>query len=176
MPVKAVKTKPPAPAKAATAVTASWKKGRGKLGPLAPLLGSWKAEADSPMGRIKCFRTFTSVLGGNYVELNARWEMPGGRVYEEAAIYGAGGAGQKGTLRFWSFTSDGKRSEGELADVADVHPEGVGFVAEMPAGQARMIYWPSPGGFSWAVEARTKKGWSRFTEHHYVPVPSPFRI
>ena len=27
-----------------------WKKGRGKLGPLAPLLGSWIAESDTPMG------------------------------------------------------------------------------------------------------------------------------
>lgn len=26
----------------------SWKKGRGKLGLLEPLLGSWEAESDSP--------------------------------------------------------------------------------------------------------------------------------
>ena len=31
-----------------------------------------------------------------------------------------------------------------------------------------MIYWPNPeGGFNWAVEAKTKKGWNRFTIHHY---------
>ena len=40
----------------------------------------------------------------------------------------------------------------------------------MPAGRARMAYWPDQvEGFRWVVEARTKKGWSRFTEHHYLP-------
>ena len=28
--------------------------------------------------------------------------------------------------------------------------------------------WPAEGaGFHWAVEARAKQGWRRFTEHHY---------
>lgn len=40
----------------------------------------------------------------------------------------------------------------------------------MPAGRARMISWPDDErGFHWAVEAKTKKGWRRFTEHHYLP-------
>lgn len=38
----------------------------------------------------------------------------------------------------------------------------------MPTGRARMIYWPDEdGGFRWAVESKNKKGWHRFTEHHY---------
>ncbi len=69
------------------------------------------------------------------------------------------------------FTSDGKRSEGTLADVTDVHPEAVGFEAQMPAGLARMVYWPDEaGGFRWAVESKNKRGWKRFTEHHYTAV------
>ena len=74
-------------------------------------------------------------------------------------------------LSFWSFTSDGKRSTGALADVREVHPLAIGFEAQMPAGLARMVYWPAEGGgFRWAVESRTKKGWNRFTEHHYLPL------
>jgi hypothetical protein len=38
----------------------------------------------------------------------------------------------------------------------------------MPAGLARMIYWPNDdGGINWAVESKNKKGWKRFTLHHY---------
>jgi hypothetical protein len=143
----------------------SWKKGRGKLGVLAPLLGAWKAEAMSPMGKIRCTRRFTSALGGNYVQLVAQWEFGKG-MYEETALYGV----RDGTLSFWSFTSDGKRSEGTIANGSDVHGQAIAFEAEMPAGRARMIYWPDEeGGFRWAVEAKSKKGWRRFTEHHYVP-------
>ena len=32
----------------------------------------------------------------------------------------------------------------------------------------RMAYWPDEtDGYYWAVEAKNKKGWKRFTEHHY---------
>jgi hypothetical protein len=141
----------------------SWKKGRGKLGPLQPLLGSWTAEADSPMGKLKCTRTFTSVLGGKYIELKAIWDF-GKNQYIEHAIYGM----KDDTLSFWSFTSDGKRSEGYLSDGTDVHPDAICFEAQMPAGIARMVYWPDEKeGFHWAVESKNKKGWNRFTEHHY---------
>jgi hypothetical protein len=141
-----------------------WKKGRGKLGPLEPLLGTWSATADSPQGRVRCTRSFTRVLGGHYVELTALWKF-GGTVYEERALYGAGSDGK---LTFWSFTSDGKRSEGRIADVRDIHPAAIGFEANMPAGVGRMAYWPDgEGGVRWVVEAKTKKGWKRFTEHHY---------
>jgi hypothetical protein len=140
-----------------------WKKGRGKLGVLAPLIGTWRAEAASPMGKVECTRTFQPVLGGTYIQLSAMWKFGKGS-YEEHAIYGV----RDGKISFWSFTSDGKRSEGTIADGRDVHPEAIAFEAKMPAGLARMIYWPSEdGAIGWAVEARTKKGWKRFTEHHY---------
>ncbi len=147
----------------------TWKKGRGKLGFMEPLLGRWTAEAETPMGRVRCRRAFTQVLGGNYIRLDARWEFggPSGKAYEEIALIGAGG---EKSVSFWSFTSDGKRSQGVVAAVTDLHPEAVGFVAEMAAGTARMAYWPDgEGGFFWAVESKTKKGWRRFTEHHYRP-------
>jgi len=152
---------------AKTKATAAWKRGRGTLGALDPLLGPWKATADSPMGRVRCTRTFSRILGGRYVQLQARWQMARGD-YEGLAIVGPGARGQ---MVFWSFTSDGKRSEGKQADVSDLHPQAVGFEAEMPAGRARMAYWPDEaGGVRWVVEARTKKGWKRFTEHLYRKV------
>jgi hypothetical protein len=144
-----------------------WKKGRGKLGFLEPLIGDWSAKANSPMGPIGCDRTFTRILGGTRVQLDAHWAFGPRGGYDERAIIGVDDAG---AVRFWSFTSDGKRSEGVVTDVTDVHPEAIGFEAKMPAGIARMVYWPDPdGGFHWAVESKTKKGWNRFTEHHYHP-------
>jgi hypothetical protein len=141
-----------------------WKKGRGKLGIFEPLLGKWKAEADSDMGRVSCTRTFTHVLDGAYIQLNADWEYRQGG-YRELALIGVG-PDQK--IQFWSFTSDKKQSHGRLADVSDIHPRAIGFEAEMPAGLARMAYWPAEqGGFHWAVESKSKKGWNRFTEHQY---------
>lgn len=147
-----------------------WKKGRGKLGPFEPLLGKWVAEATSPMGPMRCTRTLEPILGGHYLQLTAEWvfgSMVKGKAYRELALIGVGDDKQ---VCFWSFTSDGKRSEGKLADVTEVHPEAIGFEAQMPAGLARMIYWPDvDGGYHWAVESNTKKGWNRFTEHHYHP-------
>jgi hypothetical protein len=144
-----------------------WKKGRGKLGVFDPLLGEWQTEAESPRGKVRCTREFTRVLGGACVQLVARWELPG-KVYEELAIYGVG---DDGVLAFWSFTSDGKRSQGRIADAGDVDAEALGFEAKMPAGLARMVYWPGDdGGLNWIVEAKTKKGWSRFVEHLYTRI------
>jgi hypothetical protein len=145
-------------------INSSWKKGPGKLGVLKPLLGSWQTSADSPMGKVRCIRSFTPILGNKYVQLVAKWEF-GKKVYEEFAIYGV----SKGKLSFWSFTSDGKKSEGVIADGKEIDPQAIVFEAEMPAGLARMIYWPNTeGGFNWAVEAKNKNGWKRFTEHKYV--------
>lgn len=144
-----------------------WKKGRGKLGVLEPLLGSWQAEADSPMGPIRCVRKFSRILRGTRILLEAQWII-GDKVYEEHAVYGADDAG---ALAFWSFTSDGKRSQGSLADATDLHPEAIAFVAQMPAGLARMVYWPDANGsVHWVVESKTQKGWRRFTHHHYRAV------
>lgn len=149
-----------------------WKKGRGKLGPFVPLHGAWVAEADTDMGRVRCRRELTPILGGHYLRLFARWEfgpVGAGRAYEEETVIGVG---DDGAVCFWSFTSDGKRSQGTLADVTDLHPEAVGFEADMPAGRARMAYWPDEnGGFRWVVESKTKKGWNRFVEHTYHAAP-----
>lgn len=152
-----------------------WKKGRGKLGCFTPLLGSWISESTSPMGPVRCTRTFERVLGDNYLRLIARWEfghVPKSKVYEEMAIIGVG---DEGVISFWSFTSDGKKSTGVLADVTDLNPEAVGFEAKMPAGIARMAYWPEIGGrFRWVVESKTKKGWNRMVDHHYDPILPTF--
>ncbi len=143
-----------------------WKKGRGKLGPFDPLLGDWTAESESPMGPVRCTRQFERILGGNYLLLTAKWYFGGSTgAYEELAVIGTG---DKKEVSFWSFTSDGKCSSGTLADVTDLHPEAVGFEAEMPAGRARMAYWPDEdGGYYWVVESKTKKGWNRFVRHQY---------
>lgn len=145
-----------------------WKKGRGKLGGFQPLLGRWIAQADSEMGPVRCTRELRSTLGGHYLELHVRWEFGakgGGRAYEETAIIGPG---DDGVVSFWSFTSDGKRSAGRLAEVSDLHPEAIGFEAQMPAGLARQGYWPAgDGGFFWVVESKNKSGWKRFVQHHY---------
>ena len=141
-----------------------WKRGRGKLGLLTPLIGNWTANASTPMGSVTCTRNFESILRGNYVRLLVRWEFEKG-AYEEIAMFGVNPDGKVG---FWSFTSDGKNSNGTVADVTDIHPEAIGFEAQMPAGLARMAYWPDDSdGFHWSVEAKNKKGWKRFTEHHY---------
>ena len=161
-----------------------WKKGRGKLGLMEPLLGDWLAEADSPMGPVQCERRLEQVLGGAYIRLEAVWKFskPSGQTaaassskygqpYQELAILGPG---EEGKIVFWSFTSDGKRSEGKLTDASDVHEEAIAFEARMPAGIARMIYWPDgEGGFFWAVESKSAKGWNRFVKHHYTRAVDP---
>ncbi|HSF81619.1 MAG TPA: hypothetical protein VLA49_10320 [Anaerolineales bacterium] len=144
-----------------------WKKGRGALGLFDPLMGTWLAEADSDLGPVKCRREFKRVLSGKYIQLVANWEYANS-TYDELALIGVGPAKE---IHFWSFTSDGKHSEGKLAEVSDIHPQAIGFEAHMPAGLARMVYWPDEeAGFRWVVESRTKVGWNRFVEHHYLPV------
>jgi hypothetical protein len=163
----------------------TWKKGRGKLGPLTPILGSWKAETDSPMGPLTCLRTYAP-FGEKYVRLDAQWtfgsvknsaklsdaqqaamQAYAGKGYKEVAFFGPNDAG---VLAFWSFTSDGKKSDGVLANGSDIHPDALCFEAQMPAGLARQVFWPDdPSGMCWAVESRNKKGWNRFSLHHYRP-------
>jgi hypothetical protein len=143
-----------------------WKKRPGKLGVFAPLLGTWRAESNSPMGKVICTRIFSPVLNAKYIRLNASWRFAR-TTYEELALFGV----REGKVSFWSFTSDGKRSVGAIADGSDIHLEALCFEAEMSAGLARMIFWPDEdGGFHWAVESKTRKGWNRFTEHHYHKV------
>lgn len=148
-----------------------WKKGRGKLDPLKPLIGRWVAEADSPMGKLRCTREIEE-FGDSYLRLTAHWQFgaakKAGKGYREIAMIGVG---EDGIVSFWSFTSDGKKSQGKLCDASDVHAEAIGFEAQMPAGLARMVYWPDDDGrgFFWVVESKTKKGWNRFVTHHYLP-------
>jgi len=170
----------------------TWKKGRGKLGFMQPLLGQWEASQNSPIGPLLCVRAFEEVLGGSYIRLTARWMFGSGikakdastapstgspskpkkpKAYEEIALIGVG---DDRNLCFWSFTSDGKRSQGTLSEATDLHPLAICFEAHMPAGLARMAYWPDDAdGFFWAVESKNAKGWNRFTEHHYRPLPAP---
>lgn len=144
----------------------NWKKGRGRLGIFKPLIGKWQAEADSEMGPVKCTREYQKVLSGKYIQLAAHWEYSDG-TYDELAMIGVN---RDKEICFWSFTSDGKQSEGKLADVSDLHPDAIGFEAQMPAGLGRMAYWPDDAeGFHWVVEALTKKGWRQIIAHHYLP-------
>jgi hypothetical protein len=149
----------------------SWKKGRGLLGPLQPLLGDWRTqqgEGDTAAATMACSRSFAP-FGKGWVRLDARWEMGPDRAYCETAFFGPG---EDGALACFSFTNDGKRSVGHLADGSDVHADAVAFEAQMPAGLARMLYWPADDGapgFYFAVESRTKKGWNRFLRQHFLP-------
>jgi hypothetical protein len=154
---------------------AGWKKGRGALGPLAPLTGTWAttgaAEGSTPAHQMGCSREF-SAFGTDWIRMEAEWRMGGRPAYREIALFGKG---QDGTLSFHSFTNDGKHSTGRLADGSDVHPDAVAFEAQMKAGVARMIYWPredGEAGFQFAVENRVKAGWSRFLIQTFGPVAS----
>jgi hypothetical protein len=150
-----------------------WDKGQGKLAILDPLIGIWQADAATPDGRpgkVHCERSFKKALNNSYMELTAMWHMDD-TIYEERAFFGCDAAGK---IHFWSFTSDGKQSTGELTDATDIHPEAIGFIAQMPAGIARYVYWPDETeGFHWAVESQTKDGWDRFVDHHYLPDAQP---
>jgi hypothetical protein len=144
----------------------SWKVGRGKLGPLLPMLGDWVAETSTPMGPARITRSLRPVLGKGWLESRVVWQF-GERSYEERAFYGIT---REGELAFWSITSDGKQSHGVRVDAPDLPAGAIAFQAEMPAGTARMSFWPDPHeGFRWAVESRNRKGCNRFSEHHYLP-------
>lgn len=143
-----------------------WKAGRGALGPLRPLLGAWRHAGRTSLGMVRCERTFSLALGGKFIELRAAWRMPK-KTYEEIALFGPD---RERRLTFWSFTSDGGQSIGRMSEALDVHPRALCFEAQMPAGLARVLYWPSEDtGFCFAVESKSKSGWSRFLEQHFVP-------
>jgi hypothetical protein len=137
-----------------------------KLEAFAPFIGDWVAESNNRMGPATCYRSLKPILGDNDIQLTARWHLGSkgaAQPYEEHCLIGV----DKDQDRFWSFTSDGQRSEGVLADATDLNPEAVGFEADMPAGRARTAYWPEEGGFHFVVEAKTEPGWSRFVDHSY---------
>jgi len=149
----------------------TWKKGRGLLGPLQPLLGAWRTQAGeggTPASAMACTRSFTP-FGKGWIRLEAVWQTGPDRAYCETAFFGPAG---DGALGFFSFTNDGKSSVGRLADAGDVHPDAIAFEAQMPAGLARMVYWPlddGAPGFFFAVESKTKKGWNRFLKQQFGP-------
>lgn len=144
-----------------------WKKGRGKRGPLHPLVGRWRYTGDSPMGPVDCTRHFAWDLNNQWLVLDATWigTGKGGSDYIERCYFGVL---RDGALGFVSFINDGTQSQGTLTDVSDIHPKAVGFQAEMPAGIARQCYWPhGDGGLGWRVEREVKSGWSTLVEHRY---------
>ena len=144
----------------------NWKKGRGKLGVMAPLFGSWITnKGNIGFEKPQCTRVFEKALDGKYIQLKALWYL-GDKIYKDHTLFGVNADKE---LCFWSFTSDGKQAHGKLANATDIHPEAIAFEAQMPGGLARQIYWPHPeNGFYWAVESKTKKGWNRFVKQHYV--------
>ena len=144
----------------------TWKKGRGKLGPFSNLLGSWICNKGSKdRTKPECTRVFEKHLDGKYIKLTVSWNL-GDKSYDELCMIGVT---RDKEVNFWSFTSDGKNARGWMADVTDVHPEAIGFEADMPPGRARQAYYPhEDGGFVWVVESQTKKGWNRFVEQHFT--------
>lgn len=142
----------------------TWSRGRGVLGPLKPLLGVWitsQGHGTTTAAQMSCSRSFAS-LGKGWIELDARWQLGPSKEYRERAFFGPDADGQ---LACFSFTSDGKRSTGSLTEASEIDAKAIAFEAQMPAGRARMVYWPLASGepgFQFAVESKTKKGWNRF--------------
>ncbi|NOZ32535.1 MAG: hypothetical protein GXP01_05575 [Alphaproteobacteria bacterium] len=149
-------------------MTLVWKKGRGKLGLFKPLLGAWIVTNDSSLGQVVCRRRFAPILGGKFIQLEANWKIgTSGKSYDELAVFGPG---PEKTLCFWSYTSDGKRSEGWQSEAPEIHPQAICFEADMDMGRARQVFYPGQkDGWHWLVEHRVKKGWSRLVDHHYLP-------
>lgn len=150
----------------------AWRQGRGRLGPMTPILGRWRATAETQMGPVTCKRDYAR-FGDGWVKLEAEWTFKANKdkapkIYRETAFFGPDA---DGVLAFWSFTNDGKNSQGRLADAPDA-PHALCFEAQMDMGLARQLFWlDETDGFHWAVEAKRKSGWRRFTEHHYRPCP-----
>lgn len=142
----------------------NWKPGRGKMGFMKPLIGRWLAiDPDTPMGRVECIRSYEPILNGKFIRLQADWDIGDGqKTYREIAHYGLN---RDKVPAFWSFTSDGGQSYGELADVSDMSEGAKGFHAEMPSGLARFGFWPTETGMIWAAEAKTKAGWKSMIHH-----------
>lgn len=146
----------------------NWKKGRGKLGIFDPLIGKWECNPGSK-DRMNphCIRELSYALDKNYIIENIVWFL-GDKNYEDHTIIGLN---NEKRICFWSFTSDGKNSNGILTDVTDIHPLAIGFEAQMAAGLARQAFWPDDKeGFHWVVEAQNKKGWNRFVHQHYLKI------
>lgn len=113
----------------------------------------------------QCTREIKLDLDGKYIVQDIVWDL-GNKEYLDHTLIGLNSDKR---ICFWSFTSDGKNATGTLTDVSDIHPDAIGFEAEMPAGTARQAFWPDDEeGFHWMVESKTKKGWNRFVHQHYT--------
>ena len=148
-----------------------WRKGAGALGPMAPLMGNWRTDPPPPdaneASATPCTRTFQP-FGPDWVRLEAVWGE-GEDAYREIALFGMDG---QETLAFHSFTNDGQRSNANLSDGTDIHPEAVAFEAKMPNGAARVIYWPredGAAGFRFGVEIKADGVWKRFITQTFGP-------
>ena len=110
-----------------------WKKGRGKLGVMAPLLGRWKADADTPMGPVRCIRDLQK-FGDGYVRLEAEWTFGGkgaAKTYRELCLFGPDkdGAltGAEATRRArWSCVGEAKHVDLRMLWRISVYAMGVG--------------------------------------------------
>jgi hypothetical protein len=142
---------------------------------MEPLLGAWVSEPGDQSAPVpgRCVRRFQR-FGKSWIQLESVWELGSYGVYREVAFYGpAEGEAKPAVLGFFSFTNDGKRSQGRIGDGSEVHPQAVAFEARMPQGLARSIYWPADdgeGGFNFAVESRNAKGWKRFLLQRFRPL------
>ncbi|HWE46441.1 MAG TPA: hypothetical protein VG407_10480 [Caulobacteraceae bacterium] len=153
-----------------------WRAGQGLLGPLRPLMGAWVHESQGGTGAqaMRCSRMFRP-FGKDWIQLDACWDQGEGGQYRETAFIGAAATDADKGLRIFSFTNDGKKSEGRLSDGADIHPDAIAFESQMPAGLARAIYWPledGAPGFWFAVESRSPAGWNRFLIQRFTPDPA----
>jgi hypothetical protein len=128
------------------------------------MIGDWLAKTETPQGPARVTRSLRPALGKGWLEAEVDWSFNDSR-YQERCFYGLT---RDGRLAFWSFTSDGKQAHGVQVEAPDLPAGAIAFEAEIPAGTARMSFWPdAEEGFRWAVESKNRKGWHRFSEHHY---------
>lgn len=150
----------------------AWNTGDGALGPMAPLMGTWRTEPPPPdaneSSAIPCTRTFQA-FGPDWVRLEAQWGE-GEDAYREIALFGMDG---EETLAFHSSTSDGNRSNANLSDGTDIHPQAIAFATPIPGGgSARVIYWPredGAAGFHFGVEIKSDADWTRHITQTFGP-------
>jgi len=145
--------------------------GRRGLHFLNPYLGGvFTASGKGPMGAYTCTRHIAPVLDGKFAQMAVEWRVGRRPPYTELALFGVDAADK--TVRFWSFTSDGKQAVGTRVEAREL-PEDAGkdaavFEAHMPAGLARFLFMPQgPDAFVFAVESANKGGWKRFLEQHF---------
>ena len=151
---------------------ATWTKGRGLLGPLAPLMGAWVHEPDRLAGSVPAALRCTRLLepfGKDWIRLDACWDQGERGQYRETAFTSSrrrDGRGQgpaplllhqrRQKVRGSPVRQERRPSRGGGVRIPDAGRPGAGDL--LAAGGRR------PGeSFRFAVESRTQKGWNRFT-------------